>query len=268
VRFSGVLRSNVSAEHGGTVPAADAQLNMGTSITVKTPGSSRSGQSLNKTQGEDVFASPVKSTGALKQMAGLLDALPQTHHQYDEHSSDIEKEFESLLRELADLLAATAKEEAARAKKCEEPEDEEGLILGLRWVEAGPEEASAGTEIKNQLLATALDTKLEFTLAEWKAFQVSKLSNDNFIKVNDVYFKPAGKGDGKTSEETEAEPEPRASPLKGDGLLENKFSKATDYYGGRVALNAEQLQSGYHFLPDFMYRSDDQGKVPVPVYRS
>jgi len=254
---------------------ADAQPNLGIGIRVSTPGFSRSGHALNNSQGEDVFANPVKSTGALKQMASLLDALPQTHHQYDEHSSDIEKEFESLLRELSDLLAAAVKEQAARAKGGSELEDEGNFIVGLRWIETGPEEPSVGTEIKNIALATALETKRQFSRAELESYQVSAISTDTYIKVRDVFFKPAGKRKEQASEETDGKekgkrikPKPKTSPEKGRGLLENHFSKATDYYGGRVSLSAKQLESGYHFLPDFMYREDDQGKEPVPVFRS
>jgi hypothetical protein len=256
----------------GVPTTADAQPNMGRG-TVSTPGFSRSGHALNNSEGEDVFASPVKPTGALKQMASLLDALPQTHRRYDEHSSDIEKEFERLLQEISDLLAAAVKEQAARGKRGRKFEDKGNFIVGLRWIEAGPEDPS-GTEIKNIPLATALETKRQFSRAELESFQVSELSTDSYIKVRDVYFKPAGKRKEQASEVTDRkenekreEPKPKIAPGKGHGLLENLLSKPTDYYGGRVSLNAKQLESGYHFLPDFMYREDDQGKEPVPVFR-
>jgi hypothetical protein len=73
--------------------------------------------------------------------------------------------------------------------------------LGLKWKEAGSEKPSAGTEIKNEFLAAALQKKIEFKKEEWEDFQVANLSSDSYIKAGNCYFKPAdGKGqEGGTS---------------------------------------------------------------------
>ena len=63
-----------------------------------------------------VLSGDLKShhTSELMQVAALLDAFPNTHSEYEQHSAHIESEFEALLRELAGFLDATAKEEAGR----------------------------------------------------------------------------------------------------------------------------------------------------------
>jgi hypothetical protein len=61
--------------------------------------------------------------------------------------------------------------------------------LGLQWKEAGSEKPS-GTEIKNELLAAALEKKVEFKKEAWERFQVADLSRDSYIKAGNRYFKP------------------------------------------------------------------------------
>ncbi len=65
--------------------------------------------------------------------------------------------------------------------------------LGLKWKETGSELPATGTEIKNELLAAALQEKVQFTKEEWDKFQVADLSSDSYIKAGNRYFKPAGK---------------------------------------------------------------------------
>jgi hypothetical protein len=67
--------------------------------------------------------------------------------------------------------------------------------LGLEWKEAGSEKPSMGAEIYNELLAAALQKKVEFSKTEWENFQVADLSSGSYIKSGDRYFKPAGKED-------------------------------------------------------------------------
>ena len=71
--------------------------------------------------------------------------------------------------------------------------------LGLKWKAVGPEKPSteAGTEIKNLLLAAALQEKVDFKKEEWERFQVVNLSSESFIKAGDRYFKPA---DGRATD--------------------------------------------------------------------
>jgi hypothetical protein len=65
-------------------------------------------------------------------------------------------------------------------------------FTALKWKEAPP--PSAGTEkseIKNELLAAALQNQVEFKKEEWEKFQVENLSSDSYIKAGSRYFKPA-----------------------------------------------------------------------------
>jgi hypothetical protein len=67
-----------------------------------------------------------------------------------------------------------------------------GPALVLKWKEAGSGKPSSGTEIKNELLAAALQKKVEFKKEEWEKFQLANLSSDSYIKAGNRYFKPAG----------------------------------------------------------------------------
>ena len=67
------------------------------------------------------------------------------------------------------------------------------ITLGLKWKEAGSEKPpTGGSEIKNELLAAALQKKVEFKKEEWEKFQVANLSSECYIKAGNRYFKPAG----------------------------------------------------------------------------
>ena len=69
-----------------------------------------------------------------------------------------------------------------------------GLVsntLGFKWKETDSEASSRGTEFKNESLAKALESQVEFKKEEWDTFEVDNLSNDSYIKVGDTYFKPA-----------------------------------------------------------------------------
>ncbi len=68
--------------------------------------------------------------------------------------------------------------------------------LGLKWKEAGSDKPSTGTEIQNELLAAALQKKIEFKKEEWEKFQVANLSSDSYVKAGNRYFKPAYLGEG------------------------------------------------------------------------
>jgi hypothetical protein len=68
---------------------------------------------------------------------------------------------------------------------------QESSTLALKWKEAGSERPSTGTEIKNESLAAALQTKVEFKKEEWRKFQVADLYSDSYIKAGNRYFKRA-----------------------------------------------------------------------------
>ena len=69
---------------------------------------------------------------------------------------------------------------------------------GLKWSNAGTAVPKKGKQVHNEKLAKALTQKTEFTLQEFKEFNVSDLRVDNFIKSGDSYFKPDGDGHPKT----------------------------------------------------------------------
>ena len=64
---------------------------------------------------------------------------------------------------------------------------------GLNWRKNGKIRPSKGTELTNEKLATALQTKLEFGQVEWDAFGVKGITIDHFIKAGDSYFQPDNK---------------------------------------------------------------------------
>ena len=62
----------------------------------------------------------------------------------------------------------------------------------LRWERVGDSPPSNTTVLDNAALAEALSHKTEFTEAEWAAFAVDELRNDNVVRsATGVYFKPA-----------------------------------------------------------------------------
>ncbi len=63
--------------------------------------------------------------------------------------------------------------------------------LGLKWKESGSEKPWTGSEINNQLLASALQKKIEFKKEEWEVFQVDNLSSNSYINAGNRYFTPA-----------------------------------------------------------------------------
>ena len=62
----------------------------------------------------------------------------------------------------------------------------------LRWKRVGESPSSDKPVLDNAALAEALSHKTEFTEAEWAAFAVDELRNDNVVRsATGVYFKPA-----------------------------------------------------------------------------
>jgi serine/threonine protein kinase/acid stress-induced BolA-like protein IbaG/YrbA len=80
-------------------------------------------------------------------------------------------------------------------------EPQEGLAilaLGLEWSELGSERPTTGTEIRNETLSQALQSKLKWTQVDFggdsekfNAFMVPNLTRNDFIKVGDTYYAPA-----------------------------------------------------------------------------
>jgi hypothetical protein len=94
------------------------------------------------------------------------------------------------------LAEKRGKETAAAAAAAQEEKKKKSAAL--KWKEA--EKPSAGIEIKNELLAAALqnqvefkkeECQVEFKKEEWDKFEVADLSSDSYIKAGHRYFKPA-----------------------------------------------------------------------------
>ena len=64
-------------------------------------------------------------------------------------------------------------------------------VMGLQWHNVGRCQPEAGVEITCPKLAEALQTKMTFTREEFDEFDVSNLTPDTFIKVEQYYFRPA-----------------------------------------------------------------------------
>ncbi len=123
----------------------------------------------------------------------------------------------SAIQRLAEAWQRSAQQVNKKIK--EEREDKEGgdeggdggavlrasLTLGLKWKEAGYQKPSTGTEIKNELLAAALQRKVEFQKEELEKFQVANLSSDSYIKVGHRYFKPIALLNGREISKEEFE---------------------------------------------------------------
>ena len=84
-----------------------------------------------------------------------------------------------------------------------------GLVLGSKWTFVGTSKPSSGTEITNKPLEEALRERErgqkftfawpthadKFTKAEIKAFGVTNLAEDSYIKVGDRYYQQAARDD-------------------------------------------------------------------------
>ena len=66
----------------------------------------------------------------------------------------------------------------------------EDFADGRKWKKTGETKPAQGHELRNAELAAALRSKTEFTQQEWEAFGISDLRNDDFIKMDNMYFKP------------------------------------------------------------------------------
>jgi len=61
---------------------------------------------------------------------------------------------------------------------------------GLRWKNVGFNEPDVGLEINNAALSSALkDGRIEFDKHEFDTFNVSEMSYDSYIRVDQTYFK-------------------------------------------------------------------------------
>lgn len=64
--------------------------------------------------------------------------------------------------------------------------------LGLKWIDIGSERPDRGSELFNDALSQDLAADQSvFTQNELAAFNIHNLRLDDFIKVNDIYFKAA-----------------------------------------------------------------------------
>ena len=66
-------------------------------------------------------------------------------------------------------------------------------VTGLKWRAEGtskPAKGQGSNELSNEELSQALQSKVEFTQAEWDGFGIKGLLAEHFIKSGDEYFKP------------------------------------------------------------------------------
>ena len=130
--------------------------------------------------------------------------------------------------------------------------------LGLKWRQTGSEKPATGTEIKNELLACALQEKekVKFKKEEWDKFLVADLSSNSCIKAGNRYFEPAGKKGGGTRARKGADLEgasPNAAKLEGADL-EGASPNTTTLRSGR----------GEKYRCDYEIRQHTSAYLSVP----
>mmetsp|Transcript_44835 Transcript_44835/g.118388 ORF Transcript_44835/g.118388 Transcript_44835/m.118388 type:complete len:1208 (+) Transcript_44835:1-3624(+) len=64
-------------------------------------------------------------------------------------------------------------------------------VSGLKWSKTGTKPPANGTELRNEKLSIALESKAEFTEHEWRQFRISELTTTHFIRSGGKYFQPA-----------------------------------------------------------------------------
>ena len=67
--------------------------------------------------------------------------------------------------------------------------DQPTTALALKWKNVGPEKPKRGKEIKNEELAKALQQRMHFSQQEMDNFKVGGISYQDFIRVEDKYFR-------------------------------------------------------------------------------
>ncbi len=113
--------------------------------------------------------------------------------------------------------------------------------LGLKWKDAGHEQPSTGTEIKNELLAAALQKRVKFKKEEWEKIQVANLRSDSYIKAGNRYFIPAGTKErqGEKEEKEEGGEEAAGEEAAGEERQGEKEEKEEKEEGGEEAAGEE-----------------------------
>ena len=66
----------------------------------------------------------------------------------------------------------------------------EPRLLGLKWRGSGVAEPTEGRLLTNLNLSTSLTTQTEFTQAEWTAFAINDLRENDYVKSGDTFFTP------------------------------------------------------------------------------
>jgi hypothetical protein len=123
--------------------------------------------------GSDIFAyEPISKELFLSRE--ISDVFDQAQHQVNVRMCARES-----CDAIAENLASTAKIKNAQT------------VSGLNWKKMDPVNPRIGRELSNPGLATALESRTEFTQQEWDEFGITSLHTDDFIKVGGSYFKPA-----------------------------------------------------------------------------
>jgi hypothetical protein len=190
----GVLSFLLSDERLDTISAIldDPQVKLGNAF-------------INAIVGSDTLKEIWKGTCGRVVFERLGDVLQWVKESKGADSNRMSKQMEKLASRITEkaivtlLLSANPPSDWEKARdgilmpciraSATHPSDQ--TAVGLKWKEAGSEIPSTGTEINSELLAAALQKKVEFKKEEWQKFKVTDLSSDSYIKVGNCYFKPS-----------------------------------------------------------------------------
>ena len=97
------------------------------------------------------------------------------------------------------------------------------LARRVKWEDVGQDEPD-GTELSNPALAVALREKTEFSQKELRAFQVSELTPDCYIKVGERYFKLVADAAGRDADNSDTDDRGKKETSAIDPLVAADFA--------------------------------------------
>ena len=145
---------------------------------------------------------------------------------------------------------------------------------GLKWFKVGKQKPKKGTALDNPGLVDALREKTEFTYAKWKSFGIENLRPNDFIKVDDDYFKPCDPGAALKWHRIGTQ----HMPGKGEEVTNSKLKTALQAHRSKLpnpkeftvaewtALYSEEMCSELLLVTHFVRveLKDEQGNVDSP----
>lgn len=132
-------------------------------------------------------------------------------------------------------------------------------VSGMAWRDVGTVAPEGGSELAHVQLAEALAKKTEFTEKEWKAFNITTLRADHFIKSGDSYFQPTADDATpddplKASHGDEGKPKPSSSRRLAWAMEEEPaVDEESQHFDDVKARWSER--SGNGWIPSFFSRS-------------